>query len=379
MRVRKLFAILASVSLVSVQSWADFKYSETTTVTGGALVGMTKALGVFSKQARTSMQPTTRTVYVKGNKMRTDESGGTIQIVDLDGRRIIHIDPKTKTYGIVTFDDMKKAMQQKQAEMEAKMKEEQAKHPDAAQANLKITPKVESTETGATKTILGAPTKEVKMRTEMLMESTDPKTQGQQVSTIFNMDQWIAPDVAGYSEIRDFYLKMAKDMDWVPSQMAGAMANSNIQISMNEIRKSNLAHITGMPMLQYTSMTLAGNAQNANTQAAQQQQQQQAQQQQAQQHDDNSIPTNPSAAVMKGLGGMFGHKKDKQQADAQSSNSSATEANPAATPGSMMDLKTEVTAYSNSSLDADLFEPPSGYTEHKVSADDMMKEAAPQK
>jgi hypothetical protein len=375
MRVRQFFAILSCVSLVSAQSWADFKYSETTTITGGALVGMTKALGVFSKQARTSMQPTTRTMYIKGNKMRTDESDGTIQIVDLDGRRVLHIDPKTKTYGIVTFDDMKKAMQQKQAEMEARMKEEQAKHPDA-KANLKITPKIESTETGATKVILGVPTKEVKMKTEMLMESTDPKAQGQQVSTVFNMDQWIAQDVAGYSEIRDFYVKMAKEMDWIPSQMAGAMANSNIQLSMSEIRKSNLAHITGMPMVQYTSMTMAGNAQNGNAQSAQTQQQQPQQAQQ--QHDDSSIPTNPSAAVMKGLGGMFGHKKDKQ-ADAQSSNTSAPDTNPASTPGSMMDLKTEVTSFSNSSLDSGLFEPPAGYTEHQVTADDMIKEGMPQK
>ena len=374
MSVGKSLTMAALVAALCSAGWtADFQYSEKTQITGGALVGMTKALGVFSKDARNSMQPTTHTVAVKGNKLRTDESDGTIQIIDLDGRRFIRIDPKTKTYGIVTFDQMKKAMEKRRAEMEAKMKEEQAKHPaDQQQANMKITPKFESAETGVTKEILGVQTKEVKAKVEMLMESTDPKAQGQQISTTFHTDEWIAPDVPGYHEIRDFYMKMAKELDWFPGQMMGAMANSNIQLSMSELRKSNLAHITGMPMVTYTSMSMGGDA--ASAQAQQQQAQQQQAQQQQQQQQDNSIPTSPGDLMAKGLGGMFGHKKDKQQQAQQSGDSSgASQANPASTPGSMMDTKSEVTSFSSSSLDASLFEPPAGYTEKQVTADDMTK------
>jgi len=365
MGCRKSTALAAVMLFVCQSGYADFKYSETSKITGGALVGMTKALGVFSKDARHAFDPTTRTVAVKGNKLRTEESDGHIQIIDLDGRRFIQIDPKTKTYGIATFDDMKKAMEQKRAEMEAKMKEEQAKHGNEPQANLKITPKFESTETGATKTLLGLPAKEVKVKVEMTMESTDPKTQGQQMTTVVNADQWIAPDVPGYSEVRDFYLKMAKELDWIPGQMMGAMANSNIQLSMSEVRKSNLAHITGMPMLVYTSMTMAGNGQNP---GAQQQAAQPQPQPQAQQNDDSSVPTSPQDMLNKSLGGMF-HKKQKQQQQPQQD---AQAANPAATPGSLMDAQTEVTAYSSDSLDSSLFEPPAGYTQKQVTADDMM-------
>jgi hypothetical protein len=354
------------VLLVCQLGYADFKYSETSKITGGALMGMAKMAGVFSKDARHSMDPTTRTVAVKGNKLRTEESDGHIQIIDLDGRRFIEVDPKTKTYSIATFDDMKKAMEQKRAEMEAKMKEEQAKHGnDQQQVNLKITPKFESTETGATKTLLGLPTKEVKAKMEMTMESTDPKTQGQQMTTVVNADQWIAPDVPGYSEIRDFYMKMAKELDWIPGQMMGAMANSNIQLSMSELRKSNLAHITGMPMVVYTSMTMAGNGQNPGAQQAAQPQPQP----QAQQSDDNSIPTSPQDMLNKSLGGMF-HKKQKQQQQQQQQDAQAV--NPAATPGSLMDAETEITAFSSSPLDSSLFEPPAGYTQKQVTADDMM-------
>lgn len=338
---------------------ADFKYSETTKVTGGAMMGAVKFASVFSKNAKQSMAPSTRTVSVKANKMREDQSDGKVQIIDLEGKRFIEIDPQNKTYSIVTFAEMKAAMERHQQEMQEKMKEEQAKHP-SQNANVKITPKFESAETGATKVVLGIPTKELKAKMEMLMESDDPKAQGQQVSTVVNSDQWIAQDVPGYSEVHNFYLKMAKELDWVPGQMKQTMANSNVQFSLGELRKNNLAHITGMPMITYVSMSMGGNAQAGATQPA-------AQQPPPQQTEDNSVPTSASAAVMKGLGGMFKKKHQQEQQDAQASGNAA---NPASTPGSLMDMETEITSYSSDSLDASLFEPPAGYTQVQKPAED---------
>ena len=357
MRIERMStSVFSALVLLCGICRADFKYSETTKVTGGALMGAVKFASVFSKNAKQSMAPTTRTVSVKGNKMREDQSDGKVQIIDLEGKRFIEIDPQNKTYGIMTFAEMKAEMERRQQEMQEKMKEEQAKeqakHPDQ-NVNLKITPKFESAETGATKVVLGVPTKELKAKMEMLMESDDPKTQGQQVSTVVNSDQWIAQDVPGYSEIRNFYLKMAKELDWVPGQMKQTMANSNVQFSLAELRKNNLAHITGMPMITYVSMSMGGNAQAGATQPA-------AQQPPPQQTEDNSVPTSASAAVMKGLGGMFKKKQQQQQHDAQASGSTA---NPASTPGSLMDMETEITSYSSDSLDASLFEPPAGYTQ----------------
>lgn len=370
MRLQGSTALFATIGVLCGTCHADFKYSETSKITGGAMMGAVKFVSVFSKDAKQSMAPTTRTVAVKGNKLREDQSDGKIQIIDLDGRRFIQIDPQTKTYGIMTFEEMKQAMQRKQAEMQAKMKEEQAKPPDKAQTtNVKITPKFESSETGASRTILGLPTKEVKAKVEMLMESDDPKTKGQQVSTVVNTDQWIAEDVPGYSEIRQFYLKMAKELDWVPGQVTQGMANSNMQISLAELRKSNLAHITGMPVVTYVSMTLGGNA--AAGQAAAQQPPPPPP---PQQHEDDSIPTTASGAVMKGLGGMFKKKKEQQKQQ----ESQAANPNPASTPGSLMDMQTEVTSYSSDSLDASLFAPPAGYTQTQKSADEVL-DAKPHK
>jgi hypothetical protein len=364
MRLQGCTALFAAMGMLCGTCHADFKYSETTKVTGGAMMGAVKFVSVFSKNAKQAMAPTTRTVAIKGNKLREESSDGKIEIIDLDNRRFIEIDPQTKTYGIMTFDEMKQAMERKQQEMQAKLKEEQAKHPENAQkTNVKITPKFESNETGAARTVLGLPTKEVKAKVEMLMESDDPKAQGQQVSTVLNTDQWIAEDIPGYSEIRQFYLKMAKEMNWVPGQVAQGMANSNIQVSMAEVRKNNLAHITGMPLLSYTSMTLAGNAAPAQANA-----QPSPPPPTPQTHEDNSIPTTPGAAVMKGLGGMFKKKKDQQQQEQQASGAS----NPVSTPGSLMDMQTEVTSYSSNSLDASLFGLPAGYTQTQKNTDDEL-------
>ena len=233
--------------------------------------------------------------------------------------------------------------------------------------NVKITPKFESSETGATRTILGLPTKEVKAKVEMLMASDDPKTQGQQVSTVVNTDQWIAEDVPGYSEIRQFYLKTAKEMDWVPGQVMQGMGNSNVQVSLAELRKSNVAHITGMPIVSYTSMTLGGN-----TAAGQPAAQQAPPPPPPQKHDDDAIPTTASGAVMKGLGGMFKKKKEQQQQQEEQEKQASGTGNPASTPGSLMDMQTEVTNYSSDSIDAALFGPPAGYTQTQKSADDVL-------
>jgi hypothetical protein len=368
MRLQGSTALLTALGMLCGTCRADFKYTETTKVTGGAMMGAVKFVSVFSKNAKQAMASTTRTVAIKGNKLREEQSDGKIQIIDLDGKRFIEIDPQAKTYGIMTFEEMKQAMQRKQQEMQEKMKEEQAKHPEKAEkANVKITPKFESSATGATRTILGVPTKEVKAKVEMLMESDDPKTQGQQISTVVNTDQWIAEDVPGYGEIRQFYLKMAKELDWVPGQVMQGVPNSNIQVSLAELRKSNIAHITGMPLVSYTSMTMGGNAPAGQAAA-----QQPPPPPPPQKHDDDAIPTTASGAVMKGLGGMFKKKKEQQpqqQQDAQASNAGS---NPASTPGSLMDMQTEVTNYSNDALDASLFAPPTGYTQTQRNPDDVL-------
>jgi len=371
MRFKRSSVVLLSLVLCGgVFSHADFQYTESSKMTGGMMMGTMKFLGAFSKDMRQANAPQVSTRAVKGNRFREERPDGTIQIIDLDGRRFISIDSKARTYSTMTFEEMKQRMLAAQERMKEEQAKQAAQHPSAnPNANLKLTPKVESTETGATRNILGLDTKEAKIKIEMLMESTDPKAQGQQVSMVTNTDSWIAPSVPGYDEIRQFYVKMAKEMDWVPGAMMSGMANSNVQISMAELKKNNVK-LGGIPLLQTVSMTMGGNgmpAAAANGQAAPQ-----ATPPPAPALTQTQEPTSAKDAITQSIAGHFGlggfGKKKKtdppaaNQPVATDSSQQASATTPAGTPGSLMEMTIEVTSFSNSALDSSLFDVPAGYT-----------------
>jgi hypothetical protein len=359
MKLNRSMSVCMSVLLAVGTSRADFQYTQRTQVTGGALVGMTKTLGVFSKNARQINEPQTSTHMLKGNRLRTEHSTGDIQIIDLDGKRFIHIDSVKKTYMITTFEQFRQQMEQAKARAKEEQAKQAAKHPDAQNANVKMTPHFDAQATGATKTVAGLPTSELKVKLEMEMQSDDPATQakmqGNSVSMWVTSDQWMAESVPGYDQMHAFYAKMAKELDWLPGEMGSMMGTANVQMgsAMEEFRKHAVT-IKGMPMLTYTSMGM-GPMDAAAAQAAGAQTQPPAQQPQT----DSSTPTNPKDALMKGLGGMFKKKQQQQPAP----DSSATGPAPAGPSNSMMDTTTEVTSYSNEALDATLFDIPAGYTQ----------------
>jgi hypothetical protein len=69
--------------------------------------------------------------------------------------------------------------------------------------------------------------------------------------------------------------------------------------------------------------------------------------------------------MTKGLGGLFGKKK--KQDDAADPNGQ-----PPSTPGSLIEMTIEVNSYSDASLDAGLFEVPTGYARVTENASELM-------
>lgn len=357
MRLRSMMIVLAVTIAATGTSWADFKYTQQSKVTGGALVGVTKTLGVFSKNARQVTEPQLSTTMVRGNQMRTEHSAGTVEIIDLDGKRFIHIDTAKKSYWIQTFDQLKQQIEQAREKVKEDQTKAAAKHDDAQ--SVTMVPKVDVQATGQTRTILTVPAKEVKMRVDMLFQSTDPKTQADleksNASFWFTGDSWYGT-ISGYEEVRQFYLKMAKDLDWLPGSMG--MANPQMTQASEEFRKNSLK-MDGMPLVEYSSFGMASNGQSGQTGDTQSANQTQPPPAQPSSNSD-STPTNPRDAITKGIGGLFKKKQQQQQAD---STSAAATSQPASPPGSMMDVTTEVTSYSKDSLDASLFDVPAGYTQ----------------
>jgi hypothetical protein len=350
---------VGALILATFPAYADFKYTESSKMTGGAMAGMMKFAGAFSKQARQGMQPTQSTTYVKGNMMRKDQADGHIQIVDLDGRRIISIDNQKQTYWIMTFDQMKAALEQARQNVQS----EKASRPQGEQQpQVQMTPKVEVTPTGKTATILNLPASEVLMRIDMEMQSTDPSTQGQSASMWVKSNSWITPNIPGYEELTEFNKKLAKELAWAPGQIMGG--NPQMSQGMAQLRQ-NAGALKGFPLVQYVSMGMAANGQNAPQGSEAQQTQNQSTNPQS-----SSQINSPGDAVAKGLGSMiggFGRKKKQQQDQSAQGGSGGDTAGlppaPTATPGSLMDLTVQVTGYSSDALDATLFSIPSGYTQ----------------
>lgn len=327
--------MLSAVLIVSFSSpcFADFQYTETTKITGGAAVGAMKFAGVFSKDARQATQGANATISFKGSKMRREDSLGQIEIIDLDARKITQIDSRKKTYSVMTFDEMRAQME----EARRKAAEQQAKHNKGQQGQVKIVPKISISPGTGSKQLLNYTAKETKVRVDMEMQSDDPQAKGQTANMWVNADSWVAP-VKGYDEVKRFYARMAKELDWLPGAVLGA--NPQIAPAMVEYRKS-AATLNGMPLLSLVSVGLAG--QPGSPQAA---------------HDDQKDSGgNP---ITHGIGGIFGKKKKKD--DAAQQDDAAKNSGPATAPAnSLMDTTTEVTSVSTNAVDAALFQVPEGY------------------
>jgi len=340
------FLLTCSLATTTVYAHADFTYQETTQVTGGSVVGMMKVAGAFSKQARQANDPVVSTVMVKGNKMiRIGKD--TSESVDLDAETITEIDNQKKQYTTMTFAQMR---QQMEAAM-AKAKAQQAKQPqqptssDAQQVDVKFTVKVRNTD--ATRDVVGLSAKESILT--MTMDATD-QTSGQTGSFAITNDMYLAPEIPGYGEVRDFYKRYAEKMGSVisgaiNSQMMAMMQQPAAGKGMADMVEE-MSKLKGVPVLQIMRVgtTVNGTPLPAASEAPL-----------------PSGPPPPSAgdiaksAVMSSLPfGGFGKKK-KQDDPPPATDAGQTNA------AVLVESTTQTTQFSQTSIDPSQFNPPAGY------------------
>jgi len=382
--VRVLLAILL-ILLSIAPARADFQYTETSQVTGGALVGMFKFASVFArgdakKQEQQALQPTTTTHYLKGNRLRTDRPDGTAQIIDLDGRRVIAIDLNKKTYAVATFDEIKAAFEQAQERMQRQMQQNPQQKQQLQDTQVKITPTFHVTPGTGNRVILNQPTNETKVQMDLAMQATatganaPPPGQPNSGTATYtmNMDTFVAPAVTGYQEFAQFYRRMAQEVNWMKLPAMNVQIDPRVAQGMSELQQNSDA-LKGFPLLSYVSMTLAATDANGQPIAAgsgndaQNQQPSNPPPAKSSSSSDNTIPDSPSAAVVKGLGGLFGKKKkDNSSAPASQDASASSQASallPNSNPNALIEITTQVASFSESSLDGGLFEIPAGYTQ----------------
>ncbi|MGI8989527.1 MAG: hypothetical protein ACR2I2_08070 [Bryobacteraceae bacterium] len=318
--------------------YADFTYDSTSRITGGALVGMMKFAGAFSKDARKVMDPISSTTSIKGNRMVT-KTADSSTIVDIDKETITHVDFARKAYSVVTFAQMKQAME----DMAQKMQQQKGgggQPPPDMQFDIKMN------DTGQTKTINGNNAHEVVMT--MTMQGADAKS-GAKGGMDVTTDMWIAPKVSGYQEVRDFSRRMSQKIAWTP--MANPLINRpDMQRAMAELAKEG-SKMDGLPVLETIKMggRLEGtpDASSSQTQSS---------------RNSSPPPASVSDALGAALGGKIGlggfgrRKKEAPPAD-------SGDGGPTSVSGSLMEMTREVTNFSSAPADPSLFEVPAGFSQ----------------
>ncbi len=347
--------------LLTTSSFADFKYEETTKITGGAMVGMMKFAGAFSKDAKQALAANTSTVVVKGNRMAHINSLNT-EIIDLDKETITSIDHRKKSYTVMTFQQMKQQILEAQKKAQQQQAREKAKQPTET-ANSTPPPdmkfKVNVKNTGAVKEVAGLQTKEAIL--SMALEGTDQKS-GQKGSLAITNDMWMAPEIPGYGEVRDFNKRFALKMgtlfsDTFKPQLAAMQPGTGE--GMAQMVKE-MSKLSGVPVLQV--MRVGTTANGAPLPAASE----------APLPPASNGPEMPSAGEIAqnstadaitsklGLGGFgFGHKKKKEAPPQEQ----PSQAQSAPTSAVLMESSTELTSFSSAPADASAFNVPAGYTQ----------------
>ena len=387
--VNVALAVVLLLSPLSVPAHADFKYTDSTKMTGGSLYGVMKFAARFSKKGQNPLDPIVTSHYIKGGRLRTDNSDGTSMIIDLEGRRITTINTAQKTYSTATFEEIKAAMEQAMQQMQQQVDQAPSSpsEPNPQNVQVNLTPKFDITPGSANRVILGVPTNETIMHMDLNVAATatpqpgdttasgQPMPSGPQTvngSMTMTVDMFMAPSVPGYQEIGEFYRRMAKEINWVPP--SNVHVDPRVTQGLTELQK-NSAEFKGLPMLETISMGMSippGQQTGQNGQATESAQDTRANSGRSSNTSSRSddIPNTPSGMIVKGLGGMFSKKKQADNPPAQSSsssNSSASASSPASdngqpTSATLMEMTTEVTSFSTSSLDSAVFEVPAGYT-----------------
>ncbi len=320
---KRLLKVLGLATLAGSTLLADFSYQETTTITGGALAGIMKIAGVFSKTAREPMQST---VMLKGDRM-VHRTNNNLQIIDLGNQTITSVDLQKKTYTVMTFEQMKEMMDKAAQEME--------KNKDKDKAD--ITWKVSAKATGKSRQFAGYDAKEMLLM--MSMEGTD-KDSGQKGAMAVNTRIWLAPNVPGYEEMRSFQKRMAEKLNWTP--------NGNIFMARPDLAKgmaeasSEISKLQGVPVFQTMVMGAEGTMP--------------AEGPKAEQPEDKNKPSLGSA-LGGALGGRFGLGRKKQQEPPPEASSDKT----AAEQGALIEMETAYSNFSTSPVDESQMAVPAGF------------------
>jgi hypothetical protein len=266
----------------------------------------------------------------------------------------------------MTFAQMKQAIENARAQMQqqaAAPQPQPAANPDAQNVKLTFDAKVRNT--GVQKQISGVDSTEAILT--LTLNATDTQTQ-QSGSMAVTNDMWMVPEIPGYDQVRDFYMRFGAKMSDATAGMGvdfsrlfaqNPGAGQAVSQMAEEMRK-----LKGVPIMQVMRVGTTTNGQPlpAASEAP---------------LPPDSSPAAPTAGQVAkaGMGSMissrlggfgFGKKKsqDPPPADPNSDPNSAQNANSAqAQPTSAILMETQITtsSFSSAPVDPSHFDIPAGY------------------
>lgn len=358
---------------LSLPAFADFSYQETSRVTGGFLVKMAKFPGMGK-----ALEPQVSHVYLKGNKLAR-VAQNSINIIDLDTETMTDVDLDKKQYSVITFAEMAQAMQA----MTKKMEREMAKAKKDGQQAPDMKFDVQVKETGQTRVIEGYSAKEFQML--MSMAASD-QSSGQASTMRFDNSLWTTAEVAGYQEINDFYLRMARKVNWLPQgRSMAAMARTQPGLSEGMAKMAMEAQkIKGTPLLTVSSIIMVGaDGQPVQTPEMNMPNVGEAARDSAQESAGSAAGQAIGGRVGGALGGAlggfggFGRKKKKEEPKAEPEQPKpAPAAAPGGKPGLFMEMTIESTNHSHGAVDTAKLAIPSGFKEVEHEMKKVIREEA---
>lgn len=246
--MRTFVTFLLTFFFAASTVWADFSYTKTTRVTGGTLLKMTR----FMPGTGSIKEPQTHTIAVKGGKMVTYDKD-TATIIDADAETMTQIDFKKKQYSVITFAEMKQALQamkQQMEQMQAQMQQAQEQMPAV---NLLDAVKISVNDTGQSKTISGMTTKQYILTMELSAPTGAPADLPGSKTT---MDAWLTPTLPGYEEVTQFTAKMASKMaELTPGMNPMGMFRPDIAKTV-DVMSQEMSKMKGISV--YETLTMNG-------------------------------------------------------------------------------------------------------------------------
>jgi hypothetical protein len=276
---------------------AEVKTEEKSLVKFEGMMG--RMMGMFAGKA--AKEGIINTNAVKGNrKMTVNDTSGSI--IDLDEQKIYELDMKKKTYEVVTFEEMRRRLQEAQDKAAKMAKEEPKQEPkQEQQAGKQMEVEFSLKESGQKKDINGFNCREVVMT---ITTHEKGKTIEQAGGIVMTSHIWLAPMIHATKEIAEFDKRYWEALrgpigfgDMQQMAMMAAMY-PGMKEMMSKMQAENV-NMDGTPILtEMVTETVRGTEQVSSSE---------------QKQDASKESESGGLTSIRGIGGMLGRKMARKK------------------------------------------------------------------